>query len=87
MVQLTDVDGTAYATAADVPADTTTYGPYLQKAPVNPFTQSSTTGAAAAGVGWVYTQATGVITAVMPLAKAEELDMDGSNDISTYGAD
>jgi len=78
----TDVDGGAVA-ASTVGA----LGPYLQKAPVNPFTQSSTVGAAAAGVGWTYNSATGAITAVMEATKAAELDLDtNTSDISTYTA-
>lgn len=77
----TDVSGTAVAANA-----VNALGPYLQKAPTNPFTGSSTVAAAAAaGVGWVYVEATGQIQAVMPLDKAEELDLDANtSDIATY---
>ena len=62
-------------------------GPYLQKAPVNSFEGSSTVDVvanAAAGVGWVYTAATGEIKAVMATAKATELNMDTANDVEVY---
>ena len=50
MTMETNVSGSTTPAATDV-----TFGPYLQKPPVNPFTQSSATGAAAAAtVGWVY---------------------------------
>jgi len=72
------------------------FGPYLQKAPTNPFENSSTLAAgaadantgAAAGVGWVYIASTGTIKAVMPAAKATELGFvtDGTDpDVVTYG--
>jgi len=42
----------------------TSLGPYLQQAPINPYNNSSTiAAAAAAGVGWVYTAASGSIQA------------------------
>jgi len=65
------------------------YGPYLQKVPVNPFEDSSTTagtpdadGTAAAGVGWVWSG--GQLRAVMSSAKATDLDADTTNDVATY---
>jgi general secretion pathway protein G len=61
------------------------YGPYLKKMPMNPFENSSTVAAtAAAGVGWVYDEATGRLYGVMPVAKANELVMDQVNTIRTY---
>ncbi len=62
-------------------------GPYLQQAPINSFEGSSTVDVvanAAAGVGWVYTAATGEIKAVMEATKATSLDMDTTNDVETY---
>lgn len=58
MTSKTDVDGTINASGA--------YGPYLQQAPKNPFTNSSTVVASggAATDGWVYTETTGAISAV-----------------------
>lgn len=42
----------------------TNFGPYMQAAPVNPLAGSSTVdAAAAAGVGWVYDEVTGSISA------------------------
>ena len=41
------------------------YGPYMQDAPTNPLTDSSSVAAAAApGVGWVYTELTGELHGV-----------------------
>lgn len=87
MTDKTDVSG---STAGD-----DKYGPYLQKAPLNPFTDSDTVAAAAAaGVGWVYDAATGNIQAVVELNKARALDLIGaaetgadSTDIETYVAE
>jgi len=60
-------------------------GPYLQQAPTNPFTNSSTVAAAAgANVGWVYSNTTGTMRASISSAKATELGMNTSNDVSTY---
>ena len=56
MTAQTEIDGTAG----------TTYGPYLQKIPINPFTDSdalSNDGAPAVGGGWEYTEATGAFHA------------------------
>lgn len=50
------------------------YGPYLQKAPVNPFTNGSEC-AADNSKDWQYTAATGAIKAVVPAAKASELGL------------
>lgn len=49
----------------------TDFGPYLQKAPANPFvvSTSATTVAADASGGWKYTAATGAIRAVIPASK------------------
>ncbi|MHC4994587.1 MAG: prepilin-type N-terminal cleavage/methylation domain-containing protein [Planctomycetota bacterium] len=56
MTSPTDVDGTINAAGL--------YGPYLQKAPANPFNNSSTVAAAyIAGVGWVYDEGTGSFSA------------------------
>jgi general secretion pathway protein G len=73
----TDIDGNA---GAD-------YGPYLQKAPENPFEDSSTVDLeanAATGVGWVYDEDTGAIKAVMDAQKALDTNMDTTNDVVTY---
>ena len=61
-------------------------GPYLQQPPVNFFENSSTLGAAAAGVGWTYDPVTGAVTAVMEAAKAAEVFPAGVPrwDITTY---
>ena len=80
MTSYTDVAGAAQATKDA----THIYGPYLQQAPVNPLENSSTTAsAAAAGVGWVYTAATGAITANAKQAKATALNL-ATTDVSTY---
>ncbi len=61
------------------------YGPYIMKMPINPFEGSQTVAAApAAGVGWVYLEATGKLYGVMPAAKAAELSMDTVNTVQTY---
>jgi len=74
----TEIDGTLGDASGNE------FGPYLQQPPTNSFENSSTVGAAAAGVGWVYNAATGAVTAVMPAAKAAELTMDTTNDVTTY---
>lgn len=78
----TELDGTT-PEAGDI-----TYGPYLQKTPVNPFEDSSTVsgtpdtdGTPAAGVGWVWDG--GLFKACMESDKATELGAD-SSDIATY---
>ncbi len=86
------VDGTIAAAT-----DTDTFGPYLQKAPVNPFTAGGNgdvvtvtdTGTAVpnatAAVGWVYNSATGEIRASMESGKADEVGMDElDGDIKEY---
>jgi len=51
----------------DATAATHPFGPYLKKAPVNPFINSSTVAAAAAaGVGWTYDATNGEVKAVVP---------------------
>jgi hypothetical protein len=57
MTLTTDVNGNTSGT---------TYGPYLQQAPKNPFTNSFSAVASggAATDGWIYTQATGSISAI-----------------------
>ncbi len=93
LTETTDIDGALASTG-------TTYGPYLQKPPVNPFEDSSAViqagsgtalPAAAADSGWVYNQTTGEIEAIVELSKARQVgliadDEDGtdSDDISTY---
>jgi general secretion pathway protein G len=81
LTQTTDISG---ATSGS------DFGPYLQKAPINPFENSSTVdqdtgalGTAAAGVGWVYDQTTGQIKAVTTAAKATALSF-SSEDVATY---
>ena len=67
----TDVDGAAG----------TDFGPYLQKAPVNPFTLGSTC-AADNTEDWQYTAASGAIVAVVTAAKIAELGLDASDVIA-----
>ena len=84
---LTDQDGTTYADQAAVDtAGVTAYGPYMQKAPTNPFEDSSTAAAAAAAdVGWEYDVNTGEIRAVIESTKAADLELDtNTDDIATY---
>jgi len=60
------------------------YGPYLQKAPVNPFESSSTVSdEAAAGVGWVYDEATGVIKAAVNVETARAVGLLASDETSS----
>ena len=66
----TDIDG-----ATDGTDD---YGPYLQKAPNNPFTNASTVAADNSG-DWMYTAATGAIVAVVSQAKITELELDAAD--------
>ena len=73
-------------TAGDASGDEV--GPYLQQAPINPFTNSSTvaaSGSAAATVGWTYTQASGAIRASVLNTKATELGLTAL-DVDTYAA-
>ena len=76
----TDISGNTNATKTS----TFAYGPYLQQSPTNPFTNSSTVGAAGATVGWVYDSTTGVIKASVAAAKATTLNLDTTNDVATY---
>jgi general secretion pathway protein G len=58
--------------------DGTNFGPYLQKAPTNPFTNTSTVAADNSGA-WQYTAATGAIEAVVPAATATKLGLDAGD--------
>lgn len=71
-------------TAADDDADDV--GPYLQKAPINPFAEPGTqtavgalaangTGTGAANLAWLYNQSTGQVKAVLPNQKAIDLGL------------
>ncbi|HZZ44640.1 MAG TPA: prepilin-type N-terminal cleavage/methylation domain-containing protein [Tepidisphaeraceae bacterium] len=63
----TDADGTIDATGA--------FGPYLQQAPVNPLTSSSTvSGTAGATVGYVFEDATGKIYGVTKTGTEDTAD-------------
>lgn len=67
----------------------TDFGPYLQKPPTNPFTNSSTVAANATGA-WQYTASTGAIKAVVPAAvwtKAAALGLDTTNDVVQAAAE
>lgn len=75
LTQTTDVDG---ATSGS------DFGPYLQKAPMNPFVGASNVTAAATGA-WKYDAATGQITAVLP-ASAFETDGSLKSDYSALDA-
>ncbi len=77
-----------------------TFGPYMQKAPVNPFTAGGNGNLlaandddppvlpnAAAGVGWVYNSTSGEIRASLQVDKATEVDINTDavdGDASTY---
>jgi type II secretion system protein G len=65
MTLATDGSGTTGAAGAAFP-----FGPYLKKAPVNPFTASSLIAAdpaaPAATDGWTYDEDTGILKAVIP---------------------
>jgi len=77
MTQFSNDTGTAFSATADV-ANGIVYGPYLKAVPALPVgaEKGSTTvaAAAAAGVGWIYTDASGVIVCN---TTALELDKDG----------
>ncbi len=62
-------------------------GPYLQAAPVNPFTGSTTIGTAATD-GWDYDSATGAIKAIYPGtdAEAQAQGLDTTSDVTTAGS-
>ena len=80
LTQPTNVSGTT--DSSDGALD---FGPYLQKAPVNPFENSSTVGATAAeNQGWVYNASTGAIQASIEGEKATELGLTDTSDIATY---
>ena len=77
LVTPTLVDGTAGVLGA-----AGSFGPYMQKAPVNPFTAGTlgdvvvATGAPALTAGWYYNAATGRIRASLLGTKATELGLD-----------
>jgi len=74
LTQFSDTLGTSFGAAADV-GNGIVYGPYLKGIPALPVAaeKGSTTvaAAAAAGVGWVYTEASGVI-----IANTTDLELD-----------
>jgi len=78
LVESTDVAGAT--TGSD-------FGPYLQKAPVNPFTAGTDGNVVAAApvstVGWVYIAASGALTVSLDDTVLAGLTMD-ANDVSTY---
>lgn len=82
LTKRTDIDGNV----GDPPVDGVhVYGPYIKQMPTNPFEDSRTVSAAAAGgVGWVYDEATGRVYGVMPADKAAELKVDTVNTVKTY---
>jgi general secretion pathway protein G len=82
-------------TATDITGGTpgsgvTSYGPYLQQSPINPFEDSSvviaSTDSAAAQKGWSYNATTGAIKAIVSADKATELNLDTTNDVVTYAS-
>jgi len=85
--QLAGFDNMTKSTDVDGSTDGTDFGPYLQKAPVNPFTPGANGGIAGAAplatVGWVYDPATGSIKASMDDAQLTDLTLD-PNDCETY---
>ena len=75
---------TAPVSAYTASTATTAVGPYLQQAPSNPFESSTTVNtSAAAGTGWVYSNTTGAMKAVLSAAKQTTLGL-STNDVSTY---
>ncbi len=82
-VNLTESTNAAGATSG------TTFGPYLQKTPVNPFTPGTAgdvvvvNGSAASTNGWTYNDTTGEIRISIDDAISNTLTMD-STDIETY---
>lgn len=61
------------------------YGPYIKQMPMNSFENSrSVSDTPAAGVGWVYDEATGRVFGVMTEAKADELGIDKVNTVHVY---
>jgi len=67
LLETSSADPTAAESGSTTPSSTHPFGPYLQKAPTNPFMGSDTVAATAAdGVGWEYSQTTGVIRLVLP---------------------
>ena len=75
MTQFSDTPGTSFAAAADV-GNGIVYGPYLKGIPALPVgaEKGSTTvaAAAAAGVAWIYTDASGVIVCNTTGAEADK---------------
>src|SRR5262249_11575510 len=59
----------------------TTYGPYLQQAPVNPFTEKSVV-AADNSKDWMYTAASGTIKAVIPAAKITQMGLSSADAVA-----
>ena len=83
LTETTDVEGST--TGSD-------FGPYLQKAPVNPFVGGSSVTAADTGA-WKYDQATGQIKAVLPASafngtalKADYSALDASDVVKKSGS-
>jgi general secretion pathway protein G len=83
MTVKTNADGTTTGTPD--------LGPYLQKAPANPFTNAANntvvmalTGTGTADIAWGYDESTGEIKAVVPSAKATDLGLDNTADFITY---
>lgn len=75
MTQFSNLAGTAFNASADI-ATGKIYGPYLQAVPQLPVgAQKGSTGVAnetAAGVGWIYNQTTGAITANTTLTEKDQ---------------
>ncbi len=80
LISRTDVNGNVGTTDG-----VHVYGPYIMKLPVNPFQNSRTVAdTAAAGVGWVYDEATNKVYGVIEEAKADELSLDKVNTVRVY---
>lgn len=94
MTEETDIDGTVVASTFTGKK----YGPYLQKAITNPFTDTDAigaatltageiTGGASATVGWVYDVTSGRIKASIESTKADDVNLDADDgDVVTYTA-
>ena len=77
----------ATETVSSTADGTGNFGPYLQQAPINPFTGSATIGTGETD-GWTYTTATGVTRAIFvgAAADAQALGMDTTNDVLVVAA-
>lgn len=85
LITITDQAGNQ-APGGTLPGAPGFFGPYLQKAPGNPFEANSVSVAAAsgAGTGWVYNAGTGAITVNLPVGHAIIGNGVDALDVTTY---